>query len=301
MILSQLLPKYLDEYRFEILNEHEFETLGLVGSRTGSTKCTFIDNLDFAKDIPEDVKMIITKKEYAEALQGEERGLCLVDAPRIVFFKLHNALSKVEPYARKQTKTVIGSNCKIHETAIIADNNVVIGDNVVIEEYVVIRENTTIGDNCIIRTGVKIGNPDFEFKREGDSIFGVEHCGGTIIGRNVEILCNTGVNKALYPWDDTVIGDYCKIDMLCNISHGAKVGKNTMIVALAGIGGRTVVGENCWIGYGAILRNGITIGDNARVNMGAIVSKDVEPGQAVTGNFAIEHDKFMSDLKLRAR
>jgi len=301
MILSQLLPKYLEKCDFEILNEQEFETLGLVGSKTGNTKCTFIDNLDFAKDIPEDVKMIVTKREYAEALQGEGRGLCLVDAPRIIFFKLHNALSKVEPYARKQEKTVIGKNCKIHDTAIIADTNVVIGDNVVIEEYVVIRENTTIGNNCIIRTGVKIGNPDFEFKREGDSIFGVEHCGGVIIGDNVEILCNTGVNKALYPWDDTIIEDYCKIDMLCNISHGAKVGKNTMIVALVGVGGRTVIGENCWIGYGAILRNGITIGDNARVNMGAIVSKNVETGQAVTGNFAIEHDKFMSDLKLRAR
>lgn len=301
MKLSALLPKYLGQYEFELLNEQEFQTLGLIDWNPGSTLCTFIDNMVYAKEIPESVRMIITKKEFASELINEKRGVCIVESPRIVFFKLHNALSVIEPYARKKTKTVIGKNCTIHETAIISENNVHIGNNVVIEEYVVIRDNTTVGDNCIIRSGVKIGNPDFEFKRDGDSVFGVEHCGGVVIGDHVEILSNTGINKALYPWDDTVIEDYCKIDMLCNVSHGAKIGKNTMVVALVGIGGRTVIGKNCWIGYGAILRNGITIGDNARVNMGAVVSRNVLENQSVTGNFAIEHEKFMEDLKRRAR
>ena len=301
MKLSELLPKYLEQYDFKLNNEQEFMSLGLVGSNTGSKKCTFVDSADYIDGMPDDVSMVITTKEFADSVVGEDRGVCIVDSPRIVYFKLHNALSKIKPYARPDFKTVIGKNCKIHNSAVIADTNIKIGNNVIIEEFVVIRENTIIGDNCIIRTGVKIGNPDFEFKRDGESIFGVEHCGGVIIGSNVEILPNTGVNKALYPWDDTIIGDSCKIDMLCNVSHGAKIGKNTMIVALSGVGGRTVIGENCWIGYGAILRNGINIGDNARVNMGAVVSTNVADNKSVTGNFAIDHEKFMSELKNRAR
>lgn len=301
MIISNLLDKYLPDYYYEIINEKDFSTFGLVNSQTFSSRCSFIDREEFIGEIPEEVTMVITKKELIDKIDDKNRGFCIVDEPRIVFFRLHNALSKQEPYARKRLKTVIGDNCNISPSAIISEENVIIGDNVTIEEFVVIRDNVVIGDNTKIRTGVKIGCPDFEFKRENNEVFGVEHCGGVIIGENVEILSNTGVNKALYPWDNTIIEDYVKIDMLVNISHGVKIGAETMIVALSGIGGRTIVGNRCWIGYGAIIRNGIKIGNNARVNMGAIVSRNVEDNQSVTGNFAIDHEKFMTDLKNRAK
>ena len=301
MKLSVLLADYLPEFGVTIKNEKEFETLGLVGSKTGGSKCTFIDSADFIENVPDDVVMVFTKEEYADMLLDEGRGVCITESPRLLFFKLHNAISQESFYARETFETQIGTGCSISELASVAETNIKIGNNVVIEEFVVIRENTVIGDNCIIRIGCKLGCPDFEFKREHNTIFGVKHIGGVRIGRNVEVLPNTGINKAIYPWDDTVVDDYCKIDMLCNISHGAKIGSNTMIVALSGIGGRTRVGENCWIGYGCILKNGITVGNNARVNMGSVVSKDVGEGQAVTGNFAIEHKKFIEDLKRRAK
>ena len=245
--------------------------------------------------------MVITTEEIAPKIQGDNIGLCIVENPRVVFFKLHNALANVEPYARPRFKTKIGKNCNIHTTAIVSDENVVIGDNVRIDPYVIIKDNVTIGDNTIIHSGVVIGDSDFEFKREGHEIFGVTHCGGVVIENDVEILANTGVNKALYPWDDTIIERHVKIDMLCNISHGVKIGAETMVVALSGIGGRTVVGKRCWLGYGCIIRNGITIGNNARVNMGAIVTKSVKDNESVTGNFAIDHDKFMEELKQRVK
>lgn len=301
MKISNLIEEYFPDCAYQLVKDCEFDTLGLVGSETGDLKkCTFIDSEAFLDDISENVTMVITNKVIAEKIRNRGFGLCIVNNPRVLFFKLHNYLSEKAPYAREKTKTVIGKNCKIHNTAVIATENVIIGDNTVIEEYVIIRENTVIGNNCIIRPGVKIGCPDFEFKRDGNQLFGVKHCGGVIIGSDVEILSNTGINAALYPWDNTVVGDYCKIDMLCNVSHGAKIGRGTMIVALAGIGGRTIIGDYCWIGYGAILRNGISIGNNARVNMGAIVTKNVEDGESVTGNFAIDHEQFMLDLKEKA-
>lgn len=183
----------------------------------------------------------------------------------------------------------------------IAKENVIIGDNVVIEEFAVIRDNVTIGDNCVIHAGVKIGFNDFEYKKENGKLFTVAHYGGVILGEEVELHPNTCVNKALYPWDNTVIGDRCKIDMLVQVSHGVKVGRDTMIVGLSGIGGRTEIGENSWIGYGCIIRNGVHVGNNARANMGAVVSRDVADGQAVTGNFAIDHDIFMENLKRAAK
>jgi len=297
MKLSELLPVFLPQYLFSVENEQDFETLGLVISPVQRSFCTFVDTEKSIKDVSEYATMVLTTADLAPFLVKEGRGVCITEAPRTVFFRLHNALSGQDTYVRKKFSTQIGSGCKIHPTAIIADANVVIADNVIIEEYTVIRENVTIGEGSIVRAGVKLGFSDFEFKREGDALFGVEHYGGVKIGREVEIQSNTCVNKALYPWDDTVVGDYCKLDMLVQISHGVKIGDGTMIVGLSGVGGRTEIGENCWIGYGSTLRNGIHIGAGARINMGAVVSRDVECGQAVTGNFAIEHQRFMKNLK----
>ena len=85
--------------------------------------------------------------------------------------------------------------------------------------------------------------------------------------------------------------------MLVHIAHGVKIGKNVMVVANSGIGGRTVIGDDCWIGFASTLRNGITIGDRARVNMGSVVTKSVASGGSVTGNFAINHEDFIENLK----
>ena len=68
-------------------------------------------------------------------------------------------------------------------------------------------------------------------------------------------------------------------------------------MAGAKIGGRCNIGENVWIGLGAIIRNGLTIGSNSRVNMGAVVTKSVADGEAVSGNFAIEHSQFIAEMK----
>lgn len=297
MKLSELLPQYLPQYTFSLQNEQEFDTLGLVVSPIETAFCTFVDGEKSIKDVSARVSMVLTTAALAPQLLGEGRGVCIVAEPRTVFFRLHNALSRAAFYARERRATTVGSGCVIHPTAIIAQNNVVIGDNVVIGEYAVIREHVTIGADAVIGAGVKLGFPDFEYKKEAGKLFAVEHCGGVVIGKEVELLPNTCVNKALYPWDDTVIGDGCKIDMMVQISHGVKVGEGTMIVGLTGIGGRTQIGKNCWIGYGCTVRNGIRIGDNARVNMGAVVSRDVADGQAVSGNFAIEHGRFMKNLK----
>lgn len=302
MLLSELINEYFPNIKHTILNEREFQTLGLVSSYSGcDEKLTFIDTDAFIKDLNDDTSMLITNKAIAEQICSGNFGICIVDNPRLIYFKLHNYLSANPNYTRTKFKTRIGENTKIHPSVVIPEENVVIGDNCIIEEYVVIRENVEIGDDCIFRAGVKIGLPDFEFKNDEDGLFAVIHCGGVKIGNNVEVLSNTGINCALYPWDDTVIGEHCKIDMLCNISHGAKIGRNTMIVALSGIGGRTEIGENCWIGYGSILRNGIVVGNNARVNMGSVVSKNVEDNKAVTGNFAIDHDRFITEQKKRAK
>lgn len=304
-MIGKLLRDIMPDMAYSLIREREFRSLGLVGMDDAACadKLSFLDTENFIGRISSNTVMLLTTEDFFRRIEEEgsyKGGYCLCDKPRLAFFKLHNYLAEKEGYKREPFPTEIGKNCHIHPSASIAEKNVRIGNNVTIEEFVVIRENTEIGDNTILRTGVKVGCPDFEYKKDGDRLMGVTHAGGVIIGHDVEVLANTGINKAVYPWDNTVVGDDSKIDMLCNISHGVKIGKECMVVALSGIGGRTVIGDRCWIGYGAIVRNGIRIGEDARVNMGAVVSRSVEAGCAVTGNFAIDHDIFMEALKKKA-
>ena len=297
MLLSELLEKKMD-INYEIKNEREIMTVGLVVSEIDVPFCTFVDDEKYLEVLPSNAKMLIVSRSIANKLKTlDEYGICVVENPRNVFFKLHNVLEGDYRYVREKKETTYGEDCFISELAVIANNNVEIGNNVTIEPLAVIKENTKIGDNCIIRSGAVIGGTDFEFKRENGTIFGVNHYGGVIIGNDVEIQYNSGINKALYPWDNTVVGDYTKIDMLVHIAHGVKIGRACMIVANSGIGGRTTIGNECWVGFGSTIKNGIQIGDNARVNMGAVVTKSVGNGESVTGNFAIDHTKFINNLK----
>jgi len=296
--LSNILKNMgMDTSKYFIQKDKSFNTMGIVASISDIPMCTFIDNEKYITNINSNVTMLITTKEISSKLINENYGICIAEDPRILFFKVHNYLHEDESYCRKKFATIIGENCKISDYSVISKNNVKIGNNVIIEELVSIKDNTVIGDGTIIRAGSIIGGEGFEFKRSGDSILDVKHLGGVLIGKNVEIQHNTCVDKAVYPWDDTIVGSNSKIDNLVHIAHAVKINNNTMVVALSGVGGRTVIGENSWIGFSTTVTNGIRIGRDSRVNMGAVVTRNVEDGQSVSGNFAIDHEKFIEFIK----
>lgn len=297
MRVSQCMERYLPEISFRTVDERPVDSLGLLVSKCGRPLCSFLDDEKYASDMTDDIAMLFVTEDVLRSRSFEGVGCCVVSSPRNVFFRLHNQLKQDTEYIRREFETKIDETARISGAAVIAEKNVIIGKNVQIEPFVVIYENTVIGDNCIIRAGARIGGAGFEQKRDGDAIFAVEHLGGTVIEHDVEIQNNSCVDRAVYPWDDTVVGAYTRIDNLVHIGHAAKIGRCCMIVAQSGIGGRTVIGKDVWIGFGATLRNGIAIHDGARINMGSVVTRNVAEGESVTGNFAIEHKKFIENLK----
>ena len=300
MLLSKELPRIDIDY--QCFNEKEFDSLGLAGYNDGKNVCTFLAAAKYAAGLSKGVSMILTSQNVYDELKdagslGGSYGFCIVDNPRLTYFLLHNALCDSENYARPRFESRIADSAQISPLAYIAPYNVVIGENTVIEEFVSVKENTAIGDDCVIRTGTKVGGPGFEIKNDGTKTITVSHIGGVVIGNNVEIQQNSNVDKAIYPWDDTIIEDHVRINTLVQIAHGDKIGRFTEIVAHASIQGRVTIGENVWIGPGSVIRNGISIGDNARVNMGAVVTLSVPAGTAVSGNFARNHECLINDMK----
>lgn len=280
----------------ELLKNGEFTSLGLAVSRCDEKLLSFIENEKYISSLGENISCLITTEEIGKSL-SDKYGIIISKSPRMDYFKLHNKLTSNKEYVRKQYETVIGENCDISKSAIISSTNVTIGKNVKIEDFVVIRENTVIGDNSIIRAGVIIGGEGYEYKRVDGIIMNVNHCGGVIIGNNVEIQYNSCVDKALYTWDNTIVGEYSKLDNFVHVEHGVKIGERCLIASRTTIGGRTVIGSDSWIGLGAIISNGIILGNKVSVSLGAVVTKGLSDGEKVSGNFAINHEKYIDFIK----
>lgn len=298
MKISNILRQAGDNFGItDILLDVEFQTLGLAIADIDLEFCTFLDDIKYVESLKDKASMLITTPEISKEIHG--RGVCISDNPRITFFRIHNYLVNDKEYRlSKEFKTIIGEGCRISDMSSIATKNVKIGNNVTIEEFVSIKENTIIGDNAFIGAGTVIGGEGYEFKRlPNNEVLPVKHCGWTKIGENVQIQYNTCIDKAIYPWDATIVGDYCKIDNLVHIAHAVKLGKAVFLVAGSLLGGRTVIKDNTWIGVGTTISNGLIIGEESRVNIGAVVTKSIEDYASVSGNFAIDHKKFIEFIK----
>lgn len=283
----------------EVYRDGEFEVLGLSNSEINSDILTFAEDPKFFNEIigNPNITSIITKREYVEYFVNSIQGIAFSTKPRLSFFNLHNSLASNEKYASPTKQTVIGDNCHISSLCYIDPQNVVIGNNVTVEEFVSIRGHCRIGDNTVIRSGCQIGGEGFEFKQNGDSFYNVKHCGSVIIGDNVILWPNVTIHKAVYPWDSTYIGSNTNINSQVHIDHGAKIGRRSEICAGAIISGRCKLGNFSFVGPGAILSNRVSIGTNSRASIGSVVTKNVENEKTVTGNFAIDHKKFIERLR----
>lgn len=297
--MSEIMQRVCFQTEYEIMRERPFEIMALCDMRREEKACTFIEHEKYLALIPDNVVMVFTTPQLLSKLDLERYGTVITENPKVCFFKVHNFLGADASYIGRQgiKQTFISPEAKISDRAVLVGDNIRIEDGVVIEPFVSIYSNVHIGKNSIIRSGTCIGGEGFEYKKMTDGILAVRHFGGVVIGENVEIQNNSCVDKAVYPWDVTVIGNHVKIDNLVHIAHGVKIDDGTMVVAGTVVGGRVFIGKNAWIGMGANIRNGLRIGKNARVNMGAVVTKDVLDGQSVTGNFAISHSRFISHMK----
>lgn len=280
----------------EVINNGEFTSLGLAVSRCDEKLLSFIENEKYISDLGDNITCLITTKEIGVKLK-DRYGIIVSSNPRVDYFKLHNKLSSNKEYKRAETDTTIGEECRISKLASISNKNVIIGKNVIIEDFVVIKENTIIGDNSIIRSGVVLGGEGYEFKRVDGIIMNVNHCGGVIIEKNVEVQYNTCIDKALYTWDNTIVGEYSKLDNFVHLEHGVKVGKRCLIASRTTVGGRTVIGEDSWVGLGAVISNGLIIGKKASISLGSVVTRNINDNEKVSGNFAINHNKYIDFIK----
>jgi UDP-3-O-[3-hydroxymyristoyl] glucosamine N-acyltransferase len=224
------------------------------------------------------------------------QGLVVDDDPATLLYKVHIHLAEKTKFYGEDFGNEIAPSARIEPGAHVAAKNVRIGPGTVIEPNATILERSIIGANVIIRAGTVIGAQGFGIRDMDGKRINIPHAGGVRIEDEVEVLSNCSIAKGTFG-SFTTIGKETKINACTYVAHNVVIGDRCQIAASAVIAGSVRLGNDVWIGPNSTISNGVVIGDRAKVSLGAVVTRDVAAGTRVSGNFAVDHDKFLGFLR----
>lgn len=281
--------------------------LKVIGSKKviehlGSVDANLNNSITFAES-PEYLNNAVSNKNVVAIFTTDKlanlnplKTMIICDNPRYSFFSFHNYLATDTDFYGLLEKSYISPLAKIHPSAVIAEKGVYIDDYVMIGAHVTVLERTHIEKEAVIQPSSVIGSEGFEYKRIGNQILHVIHTGGVYLEQGVEIGANSCVDKNVFG-GYTRLGRDTKLDNLVHIAHGVTVGERCLLAASAMLAGSVRVDDDVFIGPSAVIRDGVHIGKGALVSLGAVVTQDVPPGVKISGNFAIEHGRFINFIK----
>jgi len=192
----------------------------------------------------------------------------------------------------------ISEDVRIHPGAYVGQE-ARIGARTWIMPNAVVHHGAVIGEDCLVHAGAVIGAEGYRFEWDGSGHRRLWHAAGVRLGDRVEIGASACVDRGLF--EDTVIGDGCKIDNQVQIGHNSRLGRHVLIAGQAGMGGSVVIGDGVVIGGQA------GIGDHLRIASGvmlggqtAVHSSLQAPGKYV-GRPAMPYRQAMRVLALQPR
>jgi UDP-3-O-[3-hydroxymyristoyl] glucosamine N-acyltransferase len=276
----------------DVIRDAEFESLGKARDRK-TKMLTFLESDEHLRAVLRNkgISCVVTTPELASMLTVGY-GVAVCPEPRLAFYQIHDHLRLATDFYGRSFASNIHPSATVHPTAHVALTDVRIRRGSIIEAHAVVLGRTVIGEESIIRDGAVIGSDGFEFRRVAGRIRPVPDSGGVKLGDRVEIQHNSVIQKAPYGGSTTVEND-TKIGALVTVAHNCRVGRRCLIAEGSTIGGNSVIGDDVTVGSHCLISTRVRVGDGARITVGAVVVRDVKPGQTVTGNFAIEHQRFL--------
>lgn len=223
-------------------------------------------------------------------------GLALSDTPVQSAYSVHEVLCEEQTFHWETFPSQIASSAKIHPSAVVAENDVVIGDNCVIHPNAVLYPRTILGEGTSIGAGTVVGCDGFEVDTSVIPHRILPQAGGVRIGKNVDIQAKCTIVRATFG-GFTEIGDESKFDCQVHLAHDCSVGKRVRITACSEISGRVIIEDSAYLGPNVSISNGIRIGERAAVTIGAVVTRDVPADARVSGNFAVDHAKWINLMR----
>lgn len=281
-------------------NEKIFKNLGDVNSKHEKS-LVYALNLHYfniANENP-NVSAIIINSDLQPLIGSTQKNIIIEKSPKVAFWNLHNHLV-IKGLMCLSVESYIGKNSNIHTTAVIHDN-VWIGDNVIIDAGAIILPNTVIKNDVHIHSGAVIGSEGMQVIKdeENQQIF-INHAGGVMIEKGVNILSGANVSKAV-DLSYTIIGENSVISIHASVGHNVQIGKNCMLAGNVLVGGSTIIKDNVWIGPSSTIKDSLVIENNVSIKLGSVVVKDIKENEEVSGNFAYNHIKRIRNFMKEQR
>lgn len=150
-----------------------------------------------------------------------------------------------------------------------------IGAECVLYPRVTLYPGARLGNRVVLHAGVVIGGDGFGYVLAEGRHQKFPQIGGVVIKDDVEIGCNTTVDRGSL--GVTVIGEGTKIDNLVQIAHNVVIGRHCIIVAQTGISGGATIGDY------VVIAGQVGIGEHARIESRAVIGGQagILPGKVI--------------------
>lgn len=223
--------------------------------------------------------------DLKRSLRG--KTLVITAGPRLTFLRVVKKFFGSPPPRGRHPTAVIELGARVHPDTYIGPFCYVasgcrIGQGTIIHGHVHVAAGTRIGRNVVIQAGTVIGMDGFGYQQNKKGEWEkFPHLGGVVIEDDVEIGSNTCIDRGTL--GNTRICRGARIDNLVHVAHNVHIGRHSMVIAHAMLGGGSRIGDYVWVAPSAALREHIKIGRDALVGLGSVVVKDVPRQTLVMG------------------
>ena len=191
----------------------------------------------------------------------------------------------VGPFVVIGPKAVIGARTSIGPHSVI-EEGVVVGEDVRLVARVTLCHHVQVGARCVLQPGAVIGADGFGFAKDSGRWLAVPQVGSVILGPDVEIGCNTTIDRGAI--GDTVLEEGVKLDNQIQIGHNCHIGAHTAMAACVGLSGSVTVGKRCMIGGMAGIVGHLSICDDVSVTGLTMVSRSITRPGVYSGGIPAE-------------
>ena len=280
----------------ELIRDAEFFGVGKIPSRVPH-RLVPVTNKRAVSELArhgEQVEAVVCPPELVAEIP-ESYGLLAAAEPICAAHRIHGALAARPNYYWTDFPSRISSSAMIHPTAHVAERNVVIEDDVQIDAGAIVGNRVLVGKGVFIGANSVVGSKAFELVQVAGRNVIQAQAGGVCVGPDAIFLSGVMVASSAFA-AFTEIGENCGFDNLVHVAHDCVIERGVQVTAGAVLSGRVLLQAGSYVGPNATISNGLDVGANAAVSIGATVIRNVDSGMKVSGNFAIEHRRFMRNF-----
>ena len=186
----------------------------------------------------------------------------------------------VGPEARVGARSVLHAGVVIGAAASL-------GEDCLFHPRAYLAERCAVGNRVILQSGAVIGSDGFGWAFVDGRALKIPQIGIVELGDDVEVGANTCIDRA--QTGVTSVGAGTKIDNLCQIGHNSRIGRNSVIAALAGMAGTTEIGDNVLVAGSVLFKGHVKVGNRVVIGGASHIWGDVPDGAFVTGQPAQNH------------